>query len=90
MIGKIGLAILGAALIAAAPGFAADAVPTIPAEARKVVEEAKYRNARWGLHVADLKTGDVLFDWNGDQRFLGASTTKLWPCAAALDAYRAD
>ena len=90
MIGKIGLAILGAAIITAAPGFAADAVPAIPAEARKVVDEATYRNARWGLHVADLKTGEVLFDWNGDQRFLGASTTKLWAGAAALDAYGAD
>ena len=90
MIGKIGLAILGAAIFAAAPGLAADAVPTIPAEARKVVDEAKYRNARWGLHVADLKTGEVLFDWNGDQRALGASTTKLWAGAAALDAYGAD
>ena len=33
MIGKIGLAILGAAIITAAPGFAADAVPAIPADA---------------------------------------------------------
>ena len=87
---KFGLAILGAAALASVPGLAAGPVPTLPPEARKVVDEAKYRNARWGLHVADLKTGEVLFDWNGDQRFLGASTTKLWAGAAALDAYGPD
>ncbi len=81
-------AIIGGSMLIAGPVSAA--VPNIPAEARKVVDEAKYRNARWGLHVADLKTGEVLFDWNGDQRFLAASTTKLWPGAAALDAYGPD
>ena len=86
-----GLAVIGGFLLAALPpAVAADQVPTIPAEARKITDEAKYRNASWGLHVADLKTGEVLFDWNGDQRFLAASTTKLWAGAAALDAYGAD
>ena len=90
VIRKFGLAIVGAAIVASVPGLAAGPVPALPPEARKVVDEAKYRNARWGLHVADLKTGEVLFDWNGDQRFLAASTTKLWAGAAALDAYGAD
>ena len=86
-----GLALIGGSILASlTPVSAADPVPTLPAEARKVVDEAKYRNARWGLHVADLKTGEVLFDWNADQRFLGASTTKLYAGAAALDAYGAD
>ena len=90
---NFGAVMFGAALLALVPaqsGLAASPVPTIPAEARKVTDEAKYRNSRWGLHVADLKTGEVLFDWNGDQRFLAASTTKLWAGAAALDAYGAD
>lgn len=88
---RFGLALIGGSFLAAlTPLVAADPVPTIPPEARKIAEEDKYRNSRWGLHVADLKTGEVLFDWNGDQRFLGASTTKLWAGAAALDAYGAD
>ena len=90
---NFGAVMFGAALLALVPaqsGLAAGPVPTIPAEARKVTDEAKYRNSRWGLHVADLKTGEVLFDWNGDQRFLAASTTKLWAGAAALDAYGPD
>ena len=90
---KVALAIMAGAAFALLPtqsGLAAGPVPTLPPEARKVVDEAKYRNARWGLHVADLKTGEVLYDWNGDQRFLAASTTKLWAGAAALDAYGAD
>lgn len=87
------VAMIGGSILIALPaaaGMAAGPVPTIPSEARTVVDEAKYRNARWGLHVADLKTGEVLFDWNGDERFLGASTTKLFAGAAALDAYGAD
>lgn len=83
LMGLAGAVILGVSA-AAAP------VPTIPPEARAITDEAKYRNSRWGLFVADRKTGEVLFDWNGDQRFLGASTTKLWAGAAALDAYGAD
>jgi serine-type D-Ala-D-Ala carboxypeptidase/endopeptidase (penicillin-binding protein 4) len=90
--GKMWFAALGAGSLLASTlaGAAGAPVPTIPAEARKVTDEPKYLNARWGLHVADLKTGEVLFDWNGDQRFLGASTTKLWAGAAALDAYGPD
>ncbi|MEO7602511.1 MAG: D-alanyl-D-alanine carboxypeptidase/D-alanyl-D-alanine-endopeptidase [Sphingomicrobium sp.] len=90
---RFGLAVVGGLISVSLPlqsGFAAGPVPTIPAEARKVIDEARYRNARWGLHVADLKTGEVLFEWNADQRFLGASTTKLFAGAAALDAYGAD
>lgn len=82
--GSLLIALPNAAALAAGP------VPTLPVEARKVTDEAKYKNSRWGLHVADQKTGEVLFDWNGDTRFLGASTTKLWAGAAALDAYGAD
>ncbi len=78
------------ATLPGAAGIAAGPVPTLPEEARRITGEAKYRNARWGLHVADQKTGEVLFDWNGDQRFLGASTTKLWAGAAALEAYGPD
>ncbi len=88
---QYGLAVIGGSILASlTPVLAAGPVPTIPAEARKVVDEAKYTNSRWGLHVADQKTGEVLFDWSGDTRFLGASTTKLWAGAAALDAYGAD
>ena len=78
------------AALPAADAMAAGPVPNIPAEARKVTDEAKYRNSLWGLHVADAKTGEVLYDWNGDHRFLAASTTKLFAGAAALDAYGAD
>jgi serine-type D-Ala-D-Ala carboxypeptidase/endopeptidase (penicillin-binding protein 4) len=91
-IGSGGLYLLAGAasiLVPAATGLAA-APSTIPAGARKVADEAKYRHARWGLFLADRKTGEVLLDWNGDERFLGASTTKLFAGAAALDAYGAD
>lgn len=84
---RIGI-LIGATLLSSP--LAAGPIPTIPVEARKITDEAKYKNSRWGLFVADRKTGEVLFDWNGDQRFLGASTTKLFAGAAALDAYGPD
>lgn len=83
---------IGAAALAlmAQPAFPAGPVPTLPPEARPIVDQPKYAFSRWGLHVADLKTGEVLYDWNSRERFLGASTTKLYAGAAALDALGPD
>jgi len=55
-----------------------------------VVDAPEYRNARWGLLVSDLESGEVLYERNADQLFTPASTTKLFSVAAALDALGAD
>ena len=62
----------------------------LPPRVRAIMGTPRYRSARWGLHVADRTTGEVLYDLNGDDLILPASTTKLWSTAAALDAYGPD
>src|SRR4051794_39409753 len=55
-----------------------------------IIEAPRYGFARWGIHVEDRETGETIYDLNGGERFLAASTTKLYPSAAALTAYGAD
>ena len=91
-----GAGLAGGALAAAGVTRAAaqDATPAvaeaIPADIAAIIDAPKYAFSRWGIHVADRATGEVLTDLNGGDRFLAASTTKLYPGAAALDAYGPD
>lgn len=66
------------------------AAEVLPAEVLAAMQQPQYRFSRWGLHVADRASGEVIYDLRGGERFLAASTTKLFPGAAALDAYGAD
>lgn len=59
----------------------------LPPEILDIIEQPKYRFARWGIHVADQATGEPIYDIRGNERYLAASTTKLFPTAAALHAY---
>ena len=70
---------------------AAAAAPLpLPPELRAIMDNPKYRDSRWGIYVADAASGKVLYDLRGGERFLPASTTKLFPAGAALDAYGPD
>src|SRR5215217_6937692 len=62
----------------------------IPAEITTIIEGPRYSLARWGIYVADRETGETVYDLSGGERFLAASTTKLFPGAAALAAYGPD
>ena len=62
----------------------------LPAEITAIIEAPKYAFARWGIYVADRQTGETVYDLRGGERFLAASTTKLFPAAAALATYGAD
>jgi serine-type D-Ala-D-Ala carboxypeptidase/endopeptidase (penicillin-binding protein 4) len=55
-----------------------------------IITRPEYKQARWGILVVDAETGRTVYEHNPDQMFLPASTTKLYSCAAALDAYGAD
>ena len=66
------------------------AVQSLPSEFLDIIQAPRYLNARWGIHLADQATGEVVADLRGNERFLAASTTKLFPTAAALHAYGAD
>ncbi|MCC6315842.1 MAG: D-alanyl-D-alanine carboxypeptidase/D-alanyl-D-alanine-endopeptidase [Thermomicrobiales bacterium] len=95
---------LGGAGLAAAfagrmalPVAAHDATPEatpvgepLPDGITAIIEQPKYAFARWGIHVADRATGEAIYDLRGDERFLAASTNKLFPGAAALAAYGPD
>lgn len=60
--------------------------PTGPLAARiaPLLETRPYRYATWGALVVSLTTGDTLFSWRADRRFLPASNAKLFTTAAAL------
>ena len=62
----------------------------LPAEITAIIERPRYALARWGIYVADRETGEAVYDLRGGERFLAASTTKLFPGAAALAAYGPD
>jgi serine-type D-Ala-D-Ala carboxypeptidase/endopeptidase (penicillin-binding protein 4) len=86
-----------AALAVPRAAAAQDATPVadgenapLPDAITAIIERPMYGFARWGIHVADRQTGEAIYDLHGDERFLAASTTKLYPGAAALAAYGAD
>ncbi len=74
---------------AAIPATPSPAAP-LPDEITAMITAPRYEIARWGIYVADRETGETIYDLRGDERFLAASTTKLYPTATALDAYGAD
>jgi serine-type D-Ala-D-Ala carboxypeptidase/endopeptidase (penicillin-binding protein 4) len=57
---------------------------------KPIIEAEEFRHSMWGISLADLETGEPLLDFNGDKLFIPASTTKLWSCAAALNAFGAE
>jgi D-alanyl-D-alanine carboxypeptidase/D-alanyl-D-alanine-endopeptidase (penicillin-binding protein 4) len=56
----------------------------------KVINGPDYKHSHWGLLVADLESGEVLYEQNADKLFPPASVTKLFTVATALDALGAD
>jgi serine-type D-Ala-D-Ala carboxypeptidase/endopeptidase (penicillin-binding protein 4) len=56
---------------------------------RPIIETGVYRHSSWGIGVADLATGEMLLDLDGDKLFVPGSTAKIWSCATALDTFGA-
>jgi serine-type D-Ala-D-Ala carboxypeptidase/endopeptidase (penicillin-binding protein 4) len=54
------------------------------------MDQPLYRNAIWSIYVADLATGAPLYDYQGRELVVPGSVTKLFPGAAALDAFGPD
>jgi D-alanyl-D-alanine carboxypeptidase/D-alanyl-D-alanine-endopeptidase (penicillin-binding protein 4) len=72
---------------------AAGAAPVrqaLPAQITAIMQKPPYAHARWGVYVADRATGAVILDQAGGEMFIPGSVTKLFPGAAALDAYGPD
>jgi len=49
-----------------------------------VLDKDAFANAFWGVYVADLNTGEVLYNRNGRKSFMPASNVKLYTAAVAL------
>ncbi len=54
------------------------------------IDAPPFRQAHWGLLVAEVKSGETLYERSPDKLFVPASVTKLFSVAAALDALGAD
>lgn len=74
----------------AAPPVTSQTGAPLPEAITGIMTQPRYDYSRWGLYVADRETGEVIYDLRGNERFLAASTTKLYPSAAALHAYGPD
>ena len=57
----------------------------LESEIGAVIHAAEYKQAHWGILVADVTTGQTVYELNADQLFAPASVTKLYSTAAALD-----
>lgn len=77
----------GAVLLGAG---AASAQDRLAAEIGALINGPDYKHAHWGMLILDLETGKVVFEHNADKLFAPASVTKLFSCAAALDALGSD
>ena len=63
---------------------------TLDGAIERVTQQPHFKHAHWGALFVDLNSGDVIFERNGDNLFVPASTTKLFSVACALDALGAD
>ena len=52
-----------------------------------ILQQAPYRNGKWGVLIESLPTGEVLYSRNADEFFIPASNIKLFTTAAALQLY---
>lgn len=56
----------------------------------RLLEAPSARSAFWGVYVLDVSTREVLYDHDGDKRFMPASNQKLFTTTTALDVLRSD
>ncbi|MEM6326085.1 MAG: D-alanyl-D-alanine carboxypeptidase/D-alanyl-D-alanine-endopeptidase [Bacteroidota bacterium] len=77
---------------------ATDSLPPLPvteadrlrALVEEIVADPDLPTAFWGIHIADLTTGEVVLARNEDKLFLPASAMKLLTTATALDVFGSD
>nr|WP_172427718.1 D-alanyl-D-alanine carboxypeptidase/D-alanyl-D-alanine-endopeptidase [Streptomyces murinus] len=57
----------------------------VSAELQKFMNTAPWSSGKWGVQVADLKTGEVVQSKGADSLFMTGSTAKTFAVSAALD-----
>jgi D-alanyl-D-alanine carboxypeptidase/D-alanyl-D-alanine-endopeptidase (penicillin-binding protein 4) len=72
------------------PTRSAIAEENLAGRIESVINGSNYKQARWGILIVDAHTGSTIYEHDPDRLFLPASTTKLYSCATALDAFGSD
>ena len=62
----------------------------LPPEFQQIMAKPLYAFSTWMVYVADLQSGQPLYDYNGHDLVVPGSVTKLFPGAATLAAYGPD
>lgn len=57
----------------------------LPAEVRAIFEKPLYKNGVWGLLVADLDSGEVIYDLAASRQFMTGSVRKVISIGLALE-----
>jgi D-alanyl-D-alanine carboxypeptidase len=60
-------------------------VSGVPEEVARIMEQAGYQKAAWGLRVVDLDNGNVIHDLEPDRQFLIGSVRKVFSVGELLD-----
>lgn len=55
-----------------------------------LIASSPFHTAHWGILILDLKTGEVLYDKNGEKLFNPSSVTKIFTAKQALETYGDD
>jgi len=85
----LAMLLLAGAVAPSAPAAAQG--PATPVQERlsnavaDTIETDTFEGAHWGIHVLNLRSGEVLYSRNGGDLFVPASNVKLFTTAAALE-----
>ncbi len=72
------------------PAFSQPAQKKLNEQIASVINAEEYRGSSWGIAVADVATGEMLYKLNAEKLFVPGSVTKLFSGAAALIAFGAN
>jgi len=62
----------------------------LSSDINSITNTSYYNQSTWGILVEDMDTGEIIFEKNSEQMFVPGSVTKIFICAAALNAYGPD
>ena len=62
----------------------------LSADMNSTINASYYDPSSWGILIEDLESGEIFHEKNINKMFVPGSVTKIFICAAALDAYGPD
>jgi len=62
----------------------------ISADINSTINASYYDPSSWGILIEDMESGEIIYEKNLNKMFVPGSVTKIFICAAALDAYGPD